>query len=169
MQDVSGFHCQASSLRIQWPLPSQALHVSANPNNPQQVSGKRQSRDWLWIPLLNGHAGFRADAPVVAQKTTSSWSLSQDFGFKQEFHIPRNSLYYNNASLVSNVLGDSRTRDLKKAILGAQKRQNPCRSLLHDWWLKFCGFLGVYFSEQGDVPKYFHDLHCRVSWDCRSA
>lgn len=58
---IIGFHCQASSLRTQWPLPSQALHVLANPNIPQQVSGKLQSRDWMigCEYLLNGNSGFR--------------------------------------------------------------------------------------------------------------
>ena len=63
MQDVSGFHCQASSLRIQWPLPSQALHVLANPNNPQRVSGKLHGSALAsgCASLLNGNSGFRGE------------------------------------------------------------------------------------------------------------
>lgn len=172
MQDVSGFHCQASSLRIQWPLPSQALHVLANPNIPQLVSGKLQSRDWLWIPA-QWTCWISGDAPVVAQKTTSSWSLSQEFGFKQEFHTFTEAKIYHPSqkefvleqciSFFSNVLGDSLWHEISKSNPESSKASKPLSffvALIGGW---------SFVAEKGSVPKYFHDLHCRVSWDCRSA
>lgn len=130
----------------------------------------------LWIPA-NGNSGFRADAPVVAQKKnrsdpfrkTSASNRNFAHSQKQKFIIPpRKSLYQNNASLVSKFLGDSRNPEISNALLRAQKR--PSLSFFVAWLVvEVLWLLRRVFFREGSVPKYFHDFHCRVSRDWRSA